>query len=531
MVTLLTAVSLLILTAVLLWRLRRRRLTAVFSANLERDSRWLRLLAAFVSVAYGQYLLAQREAAFGPFLWAEMLNSRLRFDLANLDNVVVGVPLLVLGAALFAGAARYAPWEVADERPSPWPSWRGWQAGEWLTAVLLLGGTAVLLRARNTGWLPVGLWVAALLLLTRQFWLHDRRGGLDLSLHLKRVDQVWLLVLLLAGIFIGAAYLQDIPARMIGDEGSFWEAARAIAIGQHKPSFFDLGVYTFPMAGSFWQAAVLRLFGQSVWAWRFASVLVGVMAAAPLYVLGREWFGRKTAVIAGFIMLGTPYFLAFARLGYNNSQALLPVTLALCCATLGIRRSSLFYFWLAGMAAGVGFYTYTAARLGLVLLVLLALLLWARRDVSWRRCLIILGTVGLAWVVVALPYWVFGTTNPNKAEPYKFWESLFFNVFYGRTFFTDAELFRYAGPLRIGYQELFFQPFIYLKLLLRGVVRSLLVFNSPFLGGEEHFVETGLAGGLLPGVFFVLGGALALRGWRRLRFALPLLWFAAGCFC
>lgn len=527
MVTLITAVSLSFITAGLVWWFWRRS-TAVSRATPGQDTRWLRLLGALGLTGYGQYLLTQQEAVFGPFPWAQVLNSHLRFDLVNLDNVVVGVPLLLAGAALFARTARYAPWEAMEERPSAWRSWADWRVGEWVTAVLLLGGTAMLLLARNTGWLPVVLWLAALLLLARQFWLHDRQSGLDLGLHLARADKAWLLVLLLAGVFIGAAYLQEIPARMIGDEGSFWEAARAIAVGQHKPSFFDLGVYTFPMAGSYWQAAALRVFGLNVWGWRFASVLAGVLAIVPLYVLGREWFGWGTAVIAGVIMLTSPYFLAFARLGYNNSQALLPVTLALGCATLGIRRSSLFYFWLAGLAAGLGFYTYTAARLGLIVLVFLALLLLARRDVSWRRCLIILATIGIAWAVVVLPYWVFGLTNPNRAEPYKLWESLFFNVFYGRTFFSDDEIFRYAGPLRIGYQELFFQPFIYLRLLLRGLVRSLLVFNSPFFGGEEHFVETGLAGGVLPGTFLVLGSALALRGWRRLRFALPLVWFAAG---
>lgn len=526
-VTLLTAVCLTIVTAVLFgWLLRRR--TAVSPPSHPPDTRWLRLVVGLIFAAYGQYLLTQSEAAFGPFAWAQVLNNRLRFDLANLDNVVVGVPLLLWGAVMFAGAARFAPWEKADERPLSWAAWSGGLAAEWVTAVFLLGATAVLLLGQDKSWLPVGLWLAALLLLTRQFWLHDRQTGRDISLRLERADKMWLLLLLLIGILIGTAFLQDIPARMIGDEGSFWEAARAIVGGQHKPSLFDLGVYTFPMAGTYWQALVLRLFGLNVWSWRFASVLAGVLAVVPLYVLGREWFGRKTAVIAGLVMLVNPYFLAFARLGYNNSQALLPVTLALAMASLGIRRSSLFYFWLAGLAAGLGFYTYTAARLGVILLLLLGLLLWARRELSWRRCLLLLAVMGGAWAVVVLPYWLFGATNPHKAEPYKFWESLFFNVFYGRAFFSDDELFRFAGPLRIGYQELFFQPFVYFKLLLRGVVRSLLVFNSPFFGGEEHFVATGLSGGMLPGTFMVLGGALAVRGWRRLRFAILLLWFVAG---
>jgi 4-amino-4-deoxy-L-arabinose transferase-like glycosyltransferase len=528
-VTLLTAAGLTIVTAAMLWWLHRsRRISA--AANATQDTRWIRLLGTLTCVGYGQYLLMQRDAAFGPFLWAEPLNSRLFFALPNLGNILVGGLLLLLGSLLFASTAQYQPWWTKDAPLADWPSGSLGRRGEGITAVILLAASSLLLLLLNTSWLPVALWVAALLLLARQFWLRDRQAGLDLSLRLARADKIWLLLLLLVGVIVGAAYLQDVPARMVGDEGSFWEAAQAIATGRHKPSFFDLGVYTFPMAGSYWQGGALRLFGLSLWSWRFASVLAGVLAVVPLYLLGREWFGRETAVVASLVMLFSPYFLAFARLGYNNSQVLLPVTLALYLASLGIRRSSLFYFWLAGMAAGLGFYAYTAARLGLVALILLALLLWARRDVTWRRCLLILGTMGLAWAVVVLPFWLFGASNPDKADPYKVWESLFFNVFYGRTFFSDAELFQLAGPLRIGYQELFFQPVIYLQLLLRGAVRSLLAFNSPFLGGEEHFVETGLAGGMLSGAFFVLGGALALRGWRRLRFALPLLWLTTGVF-
>jgi 4-amino-4-deoxy-L-arabinose transferase-like glycosyltransferase len=501
--------------------------------NLRRDTRWLWLLLAVVFAVCGQYLLARPDAVH-VFPWAQPLNSRLRFDLVNLDNVVLGAPLLLLGSLLFAWGGRpIAPKTSAMNETRPLPlvelvnkDRRGF--GLVGGTLLLLGGMTVLLLDRNAGWLPVLLWGVALLLLAYFWWRQDRQTAVDLSLQLDKIDGFWLLGLLLLGLIIGTAFLDDIPARLIGDEGSFWEASRAIASGEHRPSFFDLGVYTFPMASTYGQAAVLWLTGQTIWSWRFASVLAGLLAILPLYGLAKDWFGRGTAVLAAFVLITSPYFLAFARVGYNNSQALLPVTLTVYFCSLAIQRGSRFYFWLAGMAAGLGFYTYTAGRLGLVLLLLTMLLLLARRQVTVRSLLRFGLLLGGGWLVMVWPYWLYSVNGPPDIAPYKLWESLFFNVFYGRSLFTDVELFRYADPIQIGHQTLFFQPFVYGKLLLRGLVRSLLVFNGPFFGGEEHFIETGLAGGLLPGICLAFGLAWSVREWRRWPFAWLLLWFSSA---
>jgi 4-amino-4-deoxy-L-arabinose transferase-like glycosyltransferase len=120
------------------------------------------------------------------------------------------------------------------------------------------------------------------------------------------------------GIAMGAYALHDIPSVMVQDEGAFWENARAIALKQFQPVFFDSGVYTFPVASTILQGWLMRLFGVTVWGWRFASVLMGVAAVIPLYLLGKEWLGRRVAIVTCILMLANPYFLSFARLGYNN---------------------------------------------------------------------------------------------------------------------------------------------------------------------------------------------------------------------
>jgi hypothetical protein len=136
-----------------------------------------------------------------------------------------------------------------------------------------------------------------------------------------------------------------------------------------------------------------------------------------------------------------------------------------------------------------------------------------------------------AWTVVVAPRIVYGLNSDiPTGSIHKMWESFFANAFYSRVYFSDEQLFRLMDPLRIGHNELFFEPFLYASLLLRGLVRSLLVFHSPFFSGSEHFVETGLAGGLGGAVFYTLGLAGAIRGWSHTRFGILLLWFGSGVF-
>lgn len=492
---------------------------------------WFWLVLAVVGVTAGNYLLARHDIWPGAFPWAREWSNRFRLDLVNVSNVVTAVPLLFFGGLLFALAVPSSA--VHEWQSEAWSAWTRLKWKHWLryfvSAAICFGIAFWQLWHNNRSWMPFALWLLALGLLTLIFWHWDRQSTIKLRPGLTSMDSFWLCLLLLAGLTVGAWYLLDIPARMVGDEGSFWEAARAIAVGEGRPSPFGLGVYTFPIASSLLQGFFMRLFGVTVWGWRFSSVLAGVLALIPLYLLAREWFGRRVAVVAGLAMLANPYFLAFARLGYNNSQALFPVTLSLYFWSMGLKRSSYLYCWLAGLAAGLGFYTYTAAQLGLVVILFTVPYLALRRQVPWRQLVVITLVMLLAWGLFLAPRLVLGRNDPPAISgQHKLWESFFANVFYGRAFFSDEELFRLLDPINVGHQQLFFEPTIYAWLLFRGLVRSMLVFHTPFFGAEEHFVQTGLAGGIGTAVFYTLGLFLSLRRWRETRFTLLLLWFGSG---
>jgi 4-amino-4-deoxy-L-arabinose transferase-like glycosyltransferase len=338
----------------------------------------------------------------------------------------------------------------------------------------------------------------------------------------------WISGLLLLGISVGSFALQDIPIAIIPDEDQFWQTARAIAVGQMDPVIFDSGVFTFPIASSIYQGWVLRLFGATLWAWRFSSVIAGVLVIIPLYLLAKDWFGHTVAVVTSVLMIANPYFISFSRLGYNNSQSLLPVTLCIYFFALAARNGGYFYLWLSGLVAGFGFYTYSATWLGPVVIGLGTLSLWLWKAFNWKHTLIILGIVLFGWGIAFVPRVAYvASGNERESLVYRIFVASFANAFYGRTYYGEADLANTMPLIQIGEQHtLFYDPVIYGELIFRGVVRSFLALFNPHII-SNHFLVSGLIGVVTP-VFFLIGLGVSLRSSRQLRFALPVMWFLGG---
>ena len=517
---------------------RFNKLTSPLRALLERvrdllPARWLVLLVGVGCIAYSQYMMEQRALLGQPNPLADEWNALHRLEIVNLQNVLSAIPYFVVGILLCAWTALPAAWkESVIDWTSERPAWTRTSWGKHVPRLLIGTGLIVylLFQLGKHNYMPLYpfLWIIALWLLTYTFWKWDRENGVNTSLDVNGTDLLWAMLLFLGGLALSAYALQDIPPIMVPDEGSFWENAQAIATKKYQPVFFDSGVYTFPIASSIYQGWVLRFFGNSLWSWRFSSVLAGVAAVVPLYLLAREWFGRRTAVSASVIMLANPYFLSFARLGYNNSQALLPVTLAIYFLVLASRKGSVFYLWLAGLTAGLGFYTYSAVWISMVTLILGIVYLRLRKQISWKQSFGALVLILMAWGAAFGPRLAYASSGDSRAGlVYKMFETSFFSVFYGRVYYGDAELFR-TMPAIVNdqYPAIFYDPLIYRELLLRGLVRTVVALFDPFLT-SEHFLITPLAGVVAP-IFFVIGSVLFLRKWKQMRFGLPLIWLISG---
>ncbi|HNJ13629.1 MAG TPA: glycosyltransferase family 39 protein [Anaerolineales bacterium] len=485
------------------------------------------LVFALILVVLGQALMREPQ----PFPYFDTLADTLKnwnddayLALSNPFNTLIGLALILLGTIVSALSTRTAP---AEDYPvmgtMHWEKWKRYK--HWVILNLIVYGFIMVQLALHKDSVTFFWgWLAFLLVFTILFWENEHKPMEWITL----TDAAWILGLFTLATAMGAYLLNDLPAGWIADEGPFWVAARNIAIGKTDPSFFDTGVFTFPIASSLLQGWIMRWAGINMWGWRFASVLPAAGSVIPLYLLTRELFDRRTAIAASFMMIANPYFLAFARLGYNNIQALIPVTLCLYFLTLGLKKNSLYYFWLAGLAAGVGFYTYFAAWLGLAaaILIILAFTLISRQ--SFRSGITSLLVVSTAACLVILPRVLYGASGENeKSLTYKIWETGPINLFYGKLVFGDermaeADIFNLEGI------DLFYDASLYKLVFTRGFIRTTAVLFDP-IGYNDHPIVFGLAG---PGssIFFALGFGMALVDLKKLRHLIMLIFFLAGFF-
>ena len=388
------------------------------SAKKFLPARWVWLSLALLSVAYGDYLIEKPDSVGALSLQAQFWNAIYKLEIANLGNVLVALPYLFFGCAVLMCTAFPDGWKGQNQEQLPGLKHTSpdWVYTVWRLIVIGVGLAFLLVELgehRYETFFPI-LWLILIVWLSRLFWVWDKRSKVDLSLGITRGDIAWMLGLFAVALAFGTYALWDIPKILMPDEEAFWEAARAIASGKFHPPFFDFGVYTFPVASSIYQGWVMHILGISIWSWRFSSVLAATVTVIPLYALTREWFNRRVAIAACLLLAVNPYFLSFARLGYNNSQALLPVAFSVFFFVHGLRKSSYFYWWLAGLFVGLGYYTFFSAWLGAVIIFVSIFIVTVIKKINLKATLKILAIILIGWLNMAGPRLAYGLSGDQK---------------------------------------------------------------------------------------------------------------------
>jgi len=158
----------------------------------------------------------------------------------------------------------------------------------------------------------------------------------------------------------------------------------------------------FPFLFSYGQAGAAAIFGRNFLGLRAFSALLGALTIPALYLLARQLYGRRTAVIAALVLLTFPPHLHYSRLGLNNIADPLFGTLALGLLALALRTGRRAAYVGAGLALGATQYFYEGGRLLYPALIAAWLatgfVLWRPRP-SWRGVILL----ALAFVLVAFP--------------------------------------------------------------------------------------------------------------------------------
>lgn len=153
-------------------------------------------------------------------------------------------------------------------------------------------------------------------------------------------------------------------------------------------------------------AVAISFLGRTPLAVRLAAAIVGTLTMPVVYLLGKSWFDRETAVYASWLWAITLWPVHLSRIGLR--PILLPIMLALTLwiGTEAYRRRSNKLWLLAGLCYGLSFYTYLAVRLTPLLLLLILLYLWWHR---WplptkQHALLFIG--GATAVLLPLLIWI-----------------------------------------------------------------------------------------------------------------------------
>lgn len=524
------------------WKLLLALLGLAGACLLALPPRWLalgesfrrtaRLVDGVLLIVAAQLMATTQRPVLAHLRFAERAGAYFKLDFNSVDNVLIGLTLFVLGAGVIATGR--APNEQIVAAPAveaaPTSTRARSRAMGWLglAAVLLVLPLVDLHRGRYHEWELIS-WLGALACLAAAARFADRARGISERITVDWRDAAMIACWLAVGGAVGVHDLATVPNSIWGDEGRFWETAAAIARGEFHPSIFEAGVYSFPMLSSYVQAWLMRATEISLWGWRFSSLAPALLAVIPVTLLAKEMFDRRVAFLAGGLLVTSPYFLAFARIGYNNSQALLPVALAMYLMHVGVRRSSALLMTLAGMSAGAGFYVYGGGRVALLIapvyFAALAVERWRGRS-SVVRLAPAMAEFLVGCAAVAAPLMIYGAAVYPVDLRAKTLEAVFPNIQYARVFYSDAQLFRDHGPIVIDQSTLFYRPDLYVALIGRGVVESAMAFVSRAFV-HEHYIASPLAGPV-GAVLLSIGIGASLRRSARERAGIAVCWLAVG---
>jgi 4-amino-4-deoxy-L-arabinose transferase-like glycosyltransferase len=405
---------------------------------------------------------------------------------------------LLLGAGLFAlGTAHVSTngsREFCRKLDSPGQVFRGVAA---LAAVAVGGLLLLLVLYRETHGSKTGLdlifWLVALAAFAIPFALRSHPPRLS---HLRDRLQDLAVILILIGIFLGVTVqdLNDPYYSAIGDEYDFYSLARDIATqGMLRSPFSQEGVYgAHPVLNSVYQAAVMFVFGKDHFGWMLSSVLSVAVTIPAVYLIGATLGDRRVAVVAATLYSFSHYLFAFAHVGKNNIHALAPTVWALAFFVLGLRKRSAFLLYLAGIIAGLGFYTLYSARAVVPIIGLFVL-----TQGGWRRRLGELWPLALGLVLAVAPILA---VNGKSV--------------FTRMIFETPVAYEGGPPVPLG----------------RRILDNASI-NLPAFNYNPHHVTHYVSGGLLDpitAVLMVLGLALALRYVHFEAYRLLLLWVVIG---
>jgi 4-amino-4-deoxy-L-arabinose transferase-like glycosyltransferase len=219
-----------------------------------------------------------------------------------------------------------------------------------------------------------------------------------------------LLIILAGGAALRLDRIGELPPGLYRDEA--WYGLDAVGVLTGHPALYFAanngreGLFIYLLA------AAISVFGQTTFALRVTSALVGIATLGAMYLAGRALFSHRIGVLAAGVLAGTFWHVALSRVAYRAITLPLFATLGLALAAFALRATGSRRQFLAigaGVALGLTFYTYTSAPFLAPLILVAALVVYVRRPTDRR---VILGIAGVT-LAMLLPLAIWTLRHPD----------------------------------------------------------------------------------------------------------------------
>lgn len=218
-----------------------------------------------------------------------------------------------------------------------------------------------------------------------------------------------LTIITLIASFFRLWQITQLPGGLFPDEAANGLDVNSILRGDRSP-FFERGngregLFFYLLAFS------VEIFGRGPWQHHIVSASIGIFEVIALFFLARRMFGSKTAALAAFFMATSTWHVTLSRTAFRAIMIPLFTTLIFYYIVKFIQdrtdRQKIWSAILAGAFFALGFYTYIAYRIILIILpALLAALIWVKYR-SLRQTYEMLLSYKKYFIISAISFLIF----------------------------------------------------------------------------------------------------------------------------
>ena len=321
----------------------------------------------------------------------------------------------------------------------------------------------------------------------------------DNDKQIKLLDILIILVIFFVAFFIRIYKLLEIPPGYFGDDNV---TLRFIFDAKN----INLPIFTSTLWSATLPSKIVCFLsnlidGVSLYSVKLINVIFGALSVIFIYLLVKEIFSKKLALITAIIYTFTFQHILLSRKIELYAMAILFIALSFYFYFLGLNKKNKILMIFSGISLGLSLYMYTACKaLPLIFIFFwLMILILNFKKLNINNFILINLLIVLPSIIVFLPLFNYSINNPN--------------VFLGRVKFVNLlpQIIKNPGV------SLFNQFDIFLKLFFNENSPSG-IYNLP---GHSAFDN-------ISNYFFLIGIIYLLINWKNLKYTFILIWFVFG---